>query len=48
METTRRTIPLVIGHVYLKVENFDLDELSVIYIFILLYFILFFLNVWHF
>jgi hypothetical protein len=31
--TTTQNLPLVVGNIYMKVENFDLEELSVIFIF---------------
>jgi hypothetical protein len=30
--TTTQNLPLVVGNIYMKVENFDLEELSVILI----------------
>jgi hypothetical protein len=38
---TPQTLPLMVGKIYRKVEDFDLDELSVIFIFIFIYYISF-------
>jgi hypothetical protein len=38
---TPQTLPLIVGKFYRKVEDFDLDELSVIFIFIFIYYISF-------